>query len=67
MEAPGERLVIRLWETIAEKGIGGLLVPWQIRRKKRAEIDSERQEVLALTQARKGRHRHSSRFARCWT
>ena len=53
MEAPGEKLVIRLWETIAEKGIGGLLVPWQIRRKKRAEIDSERQEVLALAQAEK--------------
>ena len=53
MEAPGEKLVIRLWETIADKGIGGLLAPWQIRRKKRAEIDSERQEVLALAQAEK--------------
>ena len=53
MKAPGEKLVIRLWETIAEKGIGGLLLPWQIRRKKRAEIDSERLEVLALAQAEK--------------
>lgn len=32
MDIPGEKLIIKLWETIADKGIGSLLKPWQIRR-----------------------------------
>jgi hypothetical protein len=48
MEAPGEKLLIRLWETLAEKGIGGLLKPWQIRREGRAHLDVRREELLAL-------------------
>ena len=51
MEAPGEKLVIRLWDTIFDKGIGGLLAPWQTRRKNRAAIDGMRQELLNLAQA----------------
>ena len=51
MEAPGEGLVIRLWETVVEKGIGGLLSPWQTRRTERARIDVRREERLALAQA----------------
>ena len=39
MEAPGEKLIIKLWESIADKGIGSLLKPWQIRREGRASID----------------------------
>jgi hypothetical protein len=27
MESPGEKLVTRLWETIAEKGIGNIFMP----------------------------------------
>ena len=50
VEAPGERLVLRLWETIVEKGIGGLLGPWQMRRMERARIGVEREERLALAQ-----------------
>jgi hypothetical protein len=63
MELPGERLVIKLWETVAEKGIGGLLRPWQIRREGRASIEVRREEMLMLAQAerqaeliRKGEH-----------
>lgn len=51
MEAPGEKLIIKLWESIADKGIGSLLKPWQIRREGRASIDVKREELLALTQA----------------
>ena len=51
MDIPGEKLIIRLWETITEKGIGGLLTPWQMRRTGRAKIDLQREERLALAQA----------------
>ncbi len=51
MEFPGEKLVIKLWETIADKGIGSLLKPWQIRREGRAFLDVRRDEMLALAQA----------------
>lgn len=51
MEIPGEKLIIKLWETIADKGIGSLLKPWQIRREGRANLDVKREEVLALAQA----------------
>ena len=53
MEAPGEKLLIRLWDTIIDRGIGGLLEPWQTRRKNRAEIDGMRQEELTLAQAQR--------------
>ena len=47
---PGEKLLIRLWETVVEKGIGGLLSPWQTRRKGRAQIELQREERLVLAQ-----------------
>jgi len=50
MEAPGEKLIIKLWETVADKGIGSLLKPWQIRREGRANIDVKREEMLTLAQ-----------------
>ena len=46
---PGEKLVIRLWDTV-EKTIGGLLRPWQIRRVGQAQISVRRTEQLALAQ-----------------
>ena len=51
MEIPGEKLVIKLWETLADQGIGNLLKPWQIRREGRAAVDVRRDEMLALAQA----------------
>lgn len=51
MDIPGEKLIIKLWETIADKGIGSLLKPWQIRREGRANLDVKREEMLALAQA----------------
>lgn len=53
MDWPGEKLVIRLWETMAEKGIGSLLRPWQIRREGRAHTEVRREELLLLAQAEK--------------
>lgn len=50
MAFPGERLVIRLWETVFEKGIGALLSPWQTRREGRARIDVRREELLMIAQ-----------------
>lgn len=51
MEIPGEKLIIKLWDTIADKGIGNLLRPWQMRREGRAAIEIRREEMLALAQA----------------
>lgn len=51
MDVPGEKLLIKLWDTITDKGIGSLLKPWQMRREGRAAIDVRREELLALAQA----------------
>jgi len=51
MDLPGEKLVTRLWETIADKGIGSLLRPWQMRREGRARAEVNRDELLILAQA----------------
>jgi len=53
MEFPGEKLVIRLWETLAEKGVGSLLSPWQAGREGRARDEVRRNEILMLAQAEK--------------
>lgn len=53
MELPGEKLVIKLWETITEKGIGSLLAPWQTIREGRAHNEVRREELLMLAQAEK--------------
>ena len=51
MDFPGEKLVIKLWETVAERGIGSLFKPWQMRREGRASIELKREELLAIAQA----------------
>jgi hypothetical protein len=51
MTWPGEGLLVKLWETLAEKGIGGLLKPWQMRREGVAQIELRRAELLALADA----------------
>ena len=53
MDLPGEKLVIRLWETLAEKGIGALLRPWQMVREGRAQIRLLREQTVTLAQARR--------------
>ena len=51
MDFPGEKLAIRMWDTLTEKGIGGILRPWQLRREGKAVNDVRREEMLALAQA----------------
>lgn len=51
MDFPGEKLVIKLWETLAEKGIGSLLKPWHTKREGRARNEVRREEMLMLAQA----------------
>lgn len=51
MTWPGEGLLIKLWETLAEKGVGGLLKPWQMRREGIAQIELRRAELLTLADA----------------
>src|SRR5687767_9253628 len=50
-DIPGEALLLRMWETITEKGIGALLRPGQIRREGRARNDVRAEEMLTLAQA----------------
>ncbi|MDE2903362.1 MAG: DUF2806 domain-containing protein [Chloroflexota bacterium] len=50
MKAPGEKLLIRLSDTIAS-AFGELLGPWQIRRTARAKADARRDQRLMLAQA----------------
>jgi hypothetical protein len=71
MKFPGEKLVMKLWDTLADKGVGNLLRPWQTRREGRAEVDVQCYGLLAMAQAereadeiRSGRKRLcNSRFA----
>lgn len=51
MTFPGEELLIKLWETLAEKGVGGLLNPWQTRREGLARLELRSAELVALAAA----------------
>lgn len=51
MDLPGEKLLIKLWETIADKGIGSLLSPWQSKREGKALAEVRRHELLLMAQA----------------
>jgi len=53
VDIPGEKLIIKLWESLADKGIGGLLKPWQTRREGRAAVDVKKLEMLELAQAQR--------------
>lgn len=53
MEWPGEQLILRMWETLSEKGIGTLLKPWQLKREGMAHLELRRAELLALAQTEK--------------
>ena len=51
MQFFGEQLVIRMWETLIDKGVGGLLKPWSIKREAIAALDVRTKELLAIAQA----------------
>lgn len=47
----GEKLLIKLWETLTKDGIGTLASPWQIKREGKAHSQVRRDEMLMLAQA----------------
>lgn len=49
----GEKLVTKIWETVARDGVGALAAPWQIKREGRARLEVRRQEMITLAQAEK--------------
>ncbi|AFT85069.1 DUF2806 domain-containing protein [Paraburkholderia phenoliruptrix] len=53
MDVPGEKLLIKMWESLADRGIGSLLKPWHHRRESRAQLEVRRNELLLIAQAEK--------------
>lgn len=51
MTWPGEALLIKLWETLADKGVGRLLTPWQIKREAAAHTQARALELVVLADA----------------
>lgn len=49
---PGEKLLIKLCDTVASKGIGSLLKPWQMRREGAAAAEVKRLNSLTLAQTK---------------
>ena len=47
----GEKLLIKLWETLAKDGVGSLASPWKIKREGKAHTEVRRDEMLTLAQA----------------
>lgn len=53
MDFPGEKLVIKMWQSFADNGIGSLLKPWQIKREGLARNEVRRDELLMLAQTKR--------------
>lgn len=53
MEAPGERLIAKMWESLVDKGIGGILAPYQEKRLGKARAETKREEMLIVARAEK--------------
>lgn len=51
IDFPGEKLVIKLWETLADKGMGALLKPWQENREGKVRLELRKAELMMLAQA----------------
>lgn len=51
MDLPGEKLILGLWNSLAEKGVGNLLRPWHLKRIAKAEGQAQRDGILFLAQA----------------
>lgn len=51
MDIPGEKLIIKLWETITEKGIGNFLQPWHEKRVGENRLELRKKEIIAIAEA----------------
>lgn len=49
----GEKLIIKMWDSLVDRGMGALLKPWQIRREASAQLETRRDELLMLAQTEK--------------
>lgn len=50
---PGEQLIIKMWDSLVDKGIGGLLKPKQIEREGQAHIELRKKEIIEIAKAEK--------------
>lgn len=50
MDIPGEKLIIKIWDSVVDNGLASLLRPWQMRREGNAKIEIERLSALWSTQ-----------------
>jgi hypothetical protein len=60
MEIPvirGDKLLTRLWDTIADQGIGSLLQPWPALREDQAGLELRREQLRALEEMSRTRDR----------
>lgn len=51
MKYPGEELIVKMWTTLVDRGVGNLLRPWQLRREGEAQTDMRCRELIALAEA----------------
>jgi len=47
----GEKLLIKMWKTLTEKGIGSLLKPWHKARMSKVELEAKKNEIIVLADA----------------
>jgi len=50
---PGEKLLTKLWETLADKGIGSLLKPWHVGRMRKVELEAKYKDIIMTADAEK--------------
>lgn len=53
MAIPGENLVIKMWDSLVDKGIGGVLIPWQERRVGKNRLEMKALEIIKLAETEK--------------
>jgi hypothetical protein len=53
----GDKLLTRLWDTIADQGIGSLLQPWSVIREDQAALDVRREQLHKLEELLRAQHR----------
>ncbi|MEZ8372635.1 DUF2806 domain-containing protein [Vibrio splendidus] len=51
MYISGEKLIIKMWDSLVNKGIGSILQPWQERRVGENRLELKRQEILKIAEA----------------
>lgn len=50
MKMLGEELVVKMWESLVDKGVGGILQPWHMKRLEKQRLQIRREEMLLIAQ-----------------